>query len=172
MPLHYILPHYTRSTQRLWCFFLTFHSLVLETFLKLYNIILLYNSFMHSPPPLASWILHSLVAAAATHFRDEPSWLFAAVSEMLISSLVLFFLHFLPWYAHVAQPLPLHLSQCLTSNSCSSLQSLVFPRLIVRYSWWRRSLWMIFMVQNFTHGIYDPLSCTGTQWPREKVMIN
>ena len=34
-----------------------------------------------SPPPLASWILHSLAAAPATNSRDEPSWLFAAVSE-------------------------------------------------------------------------------------------
>ena len=32
---------------------------------------------IHSPLPLASWILHSLPAVAATHSRDEPTWLVA-----------------------------------------------------------------------------------------------
>ena len=31
----------------------------------------------HSPLPLASWILHSLLAVAATNSRDKPSWLVA-----------------------------------------------------------------------------------------------
>ena len=30
---------------------------------------------------------------------------------------------------------------------------------------------MIFMTPNFTHGIFDPLSCTGTQWIGDEVMI-
>ena len=49
----------------------------------------------HSPPPIASWILHTLATAAATTYRDEPSWLFAEVSERWIGSLRLSFLHFL-----------------------------------------------------------------------------
>ena len=42
---------------------------------------------------------------------------------------------------------------------------------MVRYSWWRGSLGVIFMASYFTHGIFDPLSCTGTQWIVDKVML-
>jgi hypothetical protein len=43
--------------------------------------------------------------------------------------------------------------------------------LMVRYSWWRQSLGVIFMAPNFPHSIFDPLSCTGTQWIIDKVII-
>ena len=60
----------------------------------------------------------------------------------------------------------------LTRGSFSCHQSLVLPRLMVRYSSWGGSLGVIFMAPNFTHSIFDPLSCTGTQWIGDKVMIN
>ena len=41
---------------------------------------------------------------------------------------------------------------------------------MVRYSKWRQSLRVIFMAPNFTQIIFDPLSCTGTQWIVDKVM--
>ena len=69
------------------------------------------------------------------------------------------------------QHLTLHLPKILTSGSFSCCQSLVLPRLIVRYSWWRGSLGVTFMAPNFRHSISDPLSCTGTQWIGDKVMI-
>ena len=78
----------------------------------------------------------------------------------------------LPQSAPVAQLLPLHLSQSLTSGSCSCRQSLVFQRSMVSYSGWRRSLGMIPMAPNFTHRISDPWSCTGTLWIGDKVPIN
>ena len=42
---------------------------------------------------------------------------------------------------------------------------------MIRYSLWRQSLGVIFMAPNFTHSIFDPLSCTGTQWIVDTVMI-
>ena len=45
------------------------------------------------------------------------------------------------------------------------------PNMMVRYSWWRGSLGVIFMASYFTHGIFDPLSCTGTLWIVDKVML-
>ena len=104
--------------------------------------------------------------------RDEPSQLVAAVSERLTGSTLLILLHSLPQAAPARQHLPLHLPKSLTFGSFSCRQSLVLPRLMVRYSWWRRSLGMIFMAPNFTHGIFDPWSCTGTLWIRDKVLIN
>ena len=117
----------------------------------------------HSPLPLASWILHSLPAVAATNSRDEPStivacivwnmnwqhtahapafpvereWLTDTVSEWVSE-----------WARVPASPpvcsccpdSALHLSQSLNSSSCSCCQSVVFPRLMVRYSWWKQSL--------------------------------
>ena len=77
-----------------------------------------------------------------------------------------------PQSAPVAHLLPLHLSQSLTSDSWSCCRLLVFLRLMVMYSWWRRSLGMIIMAPNFTHGIFDPWSCTGTLWIGDKVLIN
>ena len=53
----------------------------------------------------------------------------------------------------------------------ASRQSLLFPRLIVKYSWWRRSLWVIVMASSFTHIIFDPFSFTWTQWVVDKVKI-
>ena len=64
--------------------------------------------------------------------------------------------------------LPLHLSQNLTSCSCH--QSLVFQRLMARYSWWRGSLGVIFMAPNLTHNIFDPSSYTGTQCIGDKLI--
>ena len=78
----------------------------------------------------------------------------------------------LPQAAPVVQHLPLHLSQSLTSGSWSCCQLLVFPRSMVRYSWWRRSLGIIFMCPNCTHGIFDPWSCTWTLWIGDKVLFN
>ena len=78
----------------------------------------------------------------------------------------------LPQSAPVSQILPLHLSQSFTICSCSCCQSLVIPRLMFRYSWWRRSLGTIFMALNFTHSIFDPLSFNGIQWIGDKVIIN
>ena len=76
------------------------------------------------------------------------------------------------WVSDWGSDLPLHLSQSFTRSSCICRQSLVLPRSMVKYSWWRRSFGMIFMAPNFTHSIFDPLSCTGTQWIGDKVMIN
>ena len=42
---------------------------------------------------------------------------------------------------------------------------------MVRYSWWRESLGVIFMSPDFPHSIFDPLSCTRTQWIVNKFMI-
>ena len=67
--------------------------------------------------------------------------------------------------------LPLHLPKSITSGSFSCCQSLVLPRLMVRYSWWRQSLGVIFMAPDLPPSIFDPLSCTGTQWIVDKVMV-
>ena len=104
--------------------------------------------------------------------RDEQSWLVAAVSEKLKGSTLLLLLHSLPHAAPPGQHLPLHIPKSLTSGSFSYCQSLVLPRLMVRYSWWIGSLGVTFMAPNFTHSIFDPLSCFGTQWVGDKVMIN
>ena len=42
---------------------------------------------------------------------------------------------------------------------------------MVTYSWWRQSLGGIFMAPDFPHSIFDPLSCTGTQWIDDNVLI-
>ena len=39
------------------------------------------------------------------------------------------------------------------------------------YSWWRQTFGVIFKAPNFPHSIFDPLSCTETQWLVDKVMI-
>ena len=108
----------------------------------------------------------------AINSRDEPSWLVAAVSERLSGSTLHLLLHSLPHAAPPGQHLPLHLPKSLTSGIFSCRQSLVLPRLMVRNYWWRRSLGIIFMAPNFTHIIFGPLSCTGTQRIGYKVMIN
>ena len=107
----------------------------------------------------------------AINSRDEPSWLVAAVSERLSGITLLLLLHSLPQAAPPGQHLPLHLPKSLTSGSFSCRQSLVLPRLMIRYSWWRGSLGVTFITPNFKHSIFDPLSCTGTQWVVDKVMI-
>ena len=107
----------------------------------------------------------------AINSRDEPSWLVAEVSERLSGSTLLLFLHSIPQAAPAGQHLPLHLQNSRTSGSFSFRQSLVLPRLMVRYSWWRQSLEVILMAPNFPHGIFDPLSCTWTQLIVDKVMI-
>ena len=78
----------------------------------------------------------------------------------------------LPQYTPVAQLLPLHRSQSLTSGSCSCHQSLGFPRMMVKYSWWRMSLGMVFIDPNFRHSIFDPWSCPGTLWIGDKVLMS
>ena len=83
----------------------------------------------------------------------------------------LLLLHSLPQAAPASRHLPLHLPKSLTSGNFSCRQSLVLPTLMVRYSWWRQSLEVIFMAPFFPHSIFDPLSCTGTQWIVDKVMI-
>ena len=103
--------------------------------------------------------------------RDEPSWLVAALSERVSGSTLLLLLHSLPQAAPAGQHLPVPLPKSLTSGSFSCSQSLVLPRLMVRYSWWRQSLGVIFMAPHFPHSIFDPLSCTGTQWIVDKVML-
>ena len=65
----------------------------------------------------------------------------------------------------------LHLPKSLNSGSISCCQSLVLPRLMVSYWWWRQSLWVIFMAPKFPHSIFDPLFSTGTQWIVDKVII-
>ena len=47
-----------------------------------------------------------------------------------------------------------------------------FPRSMVRYSSWRRSLEIICMAQNFTYGIFDPWSYTEALWIINWVLIN
>ena len=107
----------------------------------------------------------------------EPSWLVAAVSETwVVSEKLSEWLSEpgslpLPQAAPVAQHLPLHLYKSLTGGSCSCHQSLVLQRLMVRYSWWRHSLGVVFTVPNFPRSIFDPLSCTGTQWIGDKVIM-
>ena len=108
---------------------------------------------------------------AAINSWDAPSWLVAAVSETLSGSTLLLLLHSLPQATPPGQHLPLHLPKSLTSGSFSCHQSLVLPRLMVRYSWWRQSLGVVFIVPNYPHSIFDPSSCTGTQWITDKVMI-
>ena len=107
----------------------------------------------------------------AINSRDEPSWLVAAVSDRLISSTLLLLLHSLPQAAPPGQHLPLQLPNSLPSGSFSCRQSLVLPRLIVRYSWWRQSFEVIFKAPNFSHSVFDPLFCTETQWLVDKVML-
>ena len=101
---------------------------------------------------------------------SHPDWL--QQCERLSGRTLLLLLHYLPQAAPPGQYLPLHLPKSLTSGSYSCRQSLVLPRLIVRYSWWRGSLGVTFMAPYFTHSIFDPLSCTGIQWIGDKVMIN
>ena len=86
-------------------------------------------------------------------------------------STLLLLLQFLPKAASAGQHLPLHLPKNLTTGTFSRCQSLILPRLMVRYSWWRQSLEAIFMATNFPHSIFDPLSCTGTQWIVDKVVL-
>ena len=57
------------------------------------------------------------------------------------------------------------------SGSFSCCQSLVLPKLMLRYSWWRKSLGVIFIAPNFPRSIFDPLYCTGTQCVVDKVLI-
>ena len=90
----------------------------------------------------------------------------------LSGSTLLHLLHSLPQAVPAIQHLPLHFRKSITSDSFSFRQSLVLPRLMVRYSWWRQSLGGIFIAPNFTHSIIDPLCCTGTQWIFDKVMID
>ena len=107
----------------------------------------------------------------AINYRDEPSGLVAAVSERLSGSTLLLFLHSLPNASPPGQHLPLHLQNSLTSGSFSYHQSLVLPRLMLMYSWWRQSHGVIFMAPYFPHSIFDPLSCTETQCIVDKVII-
>ena len=65
--------------------------------------------------------------------------------------------------APAGQHLHLHLPKSLSSGSFSCRQSLVLPRLTVRYSWGGQSLGVMFMAPNFPHSIFNPLSCTGAQ---------
>ena len=102
---------------------------------------------------------------AAINSRAEPSWMVSPVSERLL------LLHSLSQAAPAGQHLPLHLPKSLTSGIFSCRQSLVLPRFMVMYSWWRHTLGVIFMAPNFPHSIFDPLSWTGTQWIVDKVMI-
>ena len=103
----------------------------------------------------------------AIHSRDEPSWLVAAVSERLSGSPLLILLYSLPQASPAGQHLPLHLPKSLTSGSFSCHQLLVLPR----YSWWTQSLEAIFIAPYFTNSIFDPMSCTGTQWIVDKALI-
>ena len=108
---------------------------------------------------------------AGINSRDKLSWLVEAVSERLSGSTLLLFLHYLPQAAPPGQHLPLHLPKGLISGSFKCHQSLVLIRMMVRYSCWRQSLGLILMAPNFQDNIFDPLSCTGTQWIFDKVMI-
>ena len=108
---------------------------------------------------------------AVINCREEPSWLVAAVSEKLSSSTLFIFQHSLLQAAPAGQHLPLHVPKSLSSGSFSCRHSLVLPRFMVRYSWWRQSLGGIFMAPNFPHSIFNPLPCSRTQWIVYKVMI-
>ena len=94
---------------------------------------------------------------AAINSRDEPSWLVAAVSERLSCTTPLPLLHSLSQAAPAGQHMPLHLPKSLTSGSFSCRQSLALPRLMVRYSWWRRSFGVVYKAPNFPHSIIDLL---------------
>ena len=98
---------------------------------------------------------------AAINSGDKPSWLVGAVSERLSGSTMLLLLHSLFLLASI----------CLTSGNFSCCQSLVLPRLMVRYSWWRQSLGVIFMAPYFPQSIFDIFSCSGTQWIVDEVMV-
>ena len=108
---------------------------------------------------------------AAINSRDKPSWLVAAVSQKLSGITLLLLLHCLPQAVPAGQHLPLHLPKSLTSGSFCCCQSLVLPRLMVRYFWWRQSLRVIFIDLNITYSIFDSFSCNRTQWIVDKVMI-
>ena len=118
---------------------------------------------------------------AAINSRDMPSWLVAAVSEKLSGSTLLLLLHSLPRAPPAGRHLPLHLPKSLTSGSVSCCYSLVLvlvlrlmpsmPSMMVRYSWWRQSFGVIVMAPNFPHSIFDPWSCTGTEWIVHKVIM-
>ena len=125
--------------------------------------------------PSAPYILNIAfpTTVADTKSRDKPSWLFSSCVwnvNCQLTDLAPAFSVQREWVSE--RLLPLHLSQSPTISSCSCRQSLVFPRLMIRYSWWRGSLGVIFVAPNFTHIIFNPLSCTGTQWIEDKVMIN
>ena len=64
---------------------------------------------------------------------SHPDWLWA-VSEKLSGSTLLLLLHSLPQAAPPGQHLPLYLPKSLTRCSFSCCQSLVLPRLMVKYS--------------------------------------
>ena len=105
--------------------------------------------------------------AAINWGMSHPEWL----QQCLKVATLILLLHSLPQAAPAGQHLPLNLRKSLTSGSLSFWQSLVLPKLMVRYSWWRQVLSGIFMAPNFPHSICDPVSCTGTQWIVDKVMI-
>ena len=107
----------------------------------------------------------------AINSRDKPSWLVEAVYERLSGSTLLLLLHSLPQAAPPGPHLPLHLPKTLTNGSFSCRQSLVLPRLMVSYSWWRQSHGVFFMAPYFPRSVFDTLSCTGIQWIVDKVMI-
>ena len=121
--------------------------------------------------PMSCLNVHCLPAMAAINSRNETFWLVAAVSERLSGSTQLLLLHSLPQSAPAGQHLSLNLQKSLTGGSFSFGQSLVLPRLMVRYSWWRQSLGVIFMAPNFPHSIFYPLSWTGTQWIVDKTLF-
>ena len=54
----------------------------------------------------------------------------------------------------------------------NNLNYSTFPRSMVRYSSWRRSLEIICMAQNCTYGIFDPWSYTEALWIINWVLIN
>ena len=142
---------------------------VIDSF-GLYGSPLLYcNRDTEDAQPSATCILNK--ALPTRNGCNKFSWLVAAVSERLSGSSLLLLLHSLPKAAPAGQHLPLHLRKSLTRGIFSFQKSLVLPWLMVRYSWCTQSLGVIFMAPNFPHSIFDPLSCTGTQWIVDKVMI-
>ena len=67
------------------------------------------------------------------HFQRESDWLTQWVNEWVNEPVS-------PPVCSCCPDSALHLSQSLNSSSCSCCQSVVFPRLMVRYSWWKQSL--------------------------------
>ena len=69
-----------------------------------------------------------------------------------------------------SRPLTQPSATCTLNIALSSVTS--SPKIDGQVFLMERVIGVTFMAPNFKHSIFDPLSCTGTQWIGDKVMIN